>query len=128
VTTEWTTRMPISARTASNRCCELAGPVADEEPELGDALTEIHHQVADLLGGPPAVRVRGRAQQVHGPVADLQDEEHVDPLKCDCAVHMEEVTGKHRRGLGAEKLSPGRVGVPDQGWRYPQPLQDAADS
>ena len=29
---------------------ELAGPVADEKPELGDAITEIHYQVADLLG------------------------------------------------------------------------------
>jgi hypothetical protein len=28
----------------------LAGAVADEEPELGDAIVKIHHQVADLLG------------------------------------------------------------------------------
>lgn len=35
---------------------ELTAPVSDQEPELGDALAEIHHQVADLLGSPPAVR------------------------------------------------------------------------
>jgi hypothetical protein len=51
---------------------ELAGPVSDEEPELGGALAEIHYEVADLLGGPSAVGVGGRAQQVHGSVAHLQ--------------------------------------------------------
>jgi hypothetical protein len=106
---------------------ELTGPVSDEDLELGAVIAEIYHQVADLLGGPPAVRVRSRAQQVHGPVADLQDEEHVDPLECDCAVHMEELTRQHGRRLGAQELPPGRAGVSDRRWRYPQPLQDAAN-
>jgi hypothetical protein len=44
---------------------ELIGPISDEEPELSDAIAKIHHQVADLLGSSPAVRVRGHAQQVH---------------------------------------------------------------
>jgi hypothetical protein len=35
---------------------ELASPVAAEKPELVDSITEIHREVADLLGGPPAVR------------------------------------------------------------------------
>ena len=77
------------------RHCELAGAVPDEEPELGDTLTEIDHQVADLLGGPLPVRVRGRPQQVHGSCADLQHEEYVDPLQRDRAVHVEEITGQH---------------------------------
>jgi hypothetical protein len=47
---------------------ELAGAVSDEESELGDAVIEVHHEVADLLGGPSAIRVGGRAQQVHGSV------------------------------------------------------------
>jgi hypothetical protein len=56
------------------RCCELAGSIADEELEFGDAIAEIHHQVADLLGSPSAVWVGGRAQQVHGSAGDLQHE------------------------------------------------------
>jgi hypothetical protein len=109
------------------RRCELAGPVADEEPELGDAVAEIHDQVADLLGCPRAVRVRCRTQQMHGSAGDLQDEEHVDALECDCAVHMEEVASQHRRRLGTQELPPGRVGAPDRRWGYPQLLQHAAD-
>ena len=31
---------------------ELAGAVADEEPEDGSAVVEVHQQVAGLLGGP----------------------------------------------------------------------------
>jgi hypothetical protein len=34
---------------------ELAGPIADEKPEFRDAIVEIHHQVADLLGSPSAI-------------------------------------------------------------------------
>lgn len=60
------------------RCCELASPISDKKPKLGDAIAEVHHQVADLLGGPPAVRVHCRAQQVHRSASDLQHEEHVD--------------------------------------------------
>jgi hypothetical protein len=56
------------------RCSKLAGSIADEELEFGDAVAEIHHQVADLLGSPSAVGVGGRAQQVHGSGGDLQHE------------------------------------------------------
>ncbi len=38
-------------------CGELAGAVADEEPELGCALTEIGDQVACLFGGLGSVGV-----------------------------------------------------------------------
>jgi hypothetical protein len=52
---------------------------------------------------------------------------HVDPLECDCAVHVEEVAGQHGRRLGAQELAPGRVGVPDRRREYPQPLENTAD-
>jgi hypothetical protein len=31
---------------------ELSGPIADEEPEPGDMVAEVHDEVAGLLGGP----------------------------------------------------------------------------
>jgi len=70
------------------RRCEPSGSVSDEEPELGEAIAEIHQQVADLLSGPLAVGVGGRAQQVHGLGVDLQHKEHLDPVEGDCAVHV----------------------------------------
>src|SRR6266704_346458 len=44
---------------------ELPGAVADQEPEVRGPVAEIHEQVADLLGGPRAVRVGDDPQDVH---------------------------------------------------------------
>ena len=38
------------------RSSQLAGAVADEEPEGGGAVVEVHQQVAGLLGGPGVER------------------------------------------------------------------------
>jgi hypothetical protein len=59
---------------------ELAGPVADEEPEGGGAIVEIHQQVAGLLGGPGSRWVAGRPEDVQVAAADFQSEEHIDPF------------------------------------------------
>src|SRR6187551_2545033 len=60
---------------------ELAGSVADEEPEAGGAVVEVHQQVAGLLGGPGSGRVAGRAEDVHVAVSDFEGEEDVDPFE-----------------------------------------------
>ena len=44
---------------------ELTGPITDQEPEAGGAITQIHQEVADLLHGPGTVRVRGDPEDVH---------------------------------------------------------------
>src|SRR5271167_4917569 len=59
------------------RLGELPGPVADQEPEARGAITQIHHEVADLLYSPRAVRVRGDPEDVHVTAADLHDEQAV---------------------------------------------------
>jgi hypothetical protein len=40
---------------------------------------------------------------------------------------MEEVAGQHRRGLCAEELPPGRIGVPVRRGKYACSLQDPLD-
>jgi len=92
---------------------ELTSSVSNEEPELSGAITKIHDQVSDLLCGPPAIGIRGRAQQVHEPIANFQHEEHGDPLECHRALDGEELAGQHRGCLRAQELPPGRVGAPD---------------
>jgi hypothetical protein len=51
---------------------ELAGPVADEEPEGGGAVVEIHQQVAGVLGGPGSGGMARRPEDVHVAAADFQ--------------------------------------------------------
>jgi hypothetical protein len=46
------------------RCRELPGAVADEEPKPGGVVAEVHDEVAGLLGGPRAVGMCGHAQDV----------------------------------------------------------------
>src|SRR6187551_2855971 len=48
---------------------ELAGSVADEEPEAGGAVVEVHQQVAGLLGGPGSSWMARRAEDVQVPAA-----------------------------------------------------------
>src|ERR671920_1564469 len=72
---------------------ELAGAVADEEPEGGGAIVEIHHQVPRLLGGPGSGRMARRPQDVDVAVADFEGEEDVDPFEGDRAGDVEEVHG-----------------------------------
>jgi len=91
-------------------------------------LAEIHQEVADLLGGPRAVGVRGDSEDVHVPVADLDDEQAIEALQLDGAIDAEEVRGEHGRGLGQEELPPAHVGVPVRCRGYPQGPQDPADS
>jgi hypothetical protein len=43
---------------------ELAGPIADEEPDPRGAFAEVHQEVAGVLGGPRSVGVPGHAQGV----------------------------------------------------------------
>jgi hypothetical protein len=44
------------------RCGELPGAVADQEPEVGGAVAKVQQKVPGLLGGPGPVRVRGRGR------------------------------------------------------------------
>ena len=53
----FTASMPTLARTASERCGELPGSVADQETEIRGPVTEVHQEVADLLGSPRPVRM-----------------------------------------------------------------------
>src|SRR5688572_8142041 len=95
--------IPAPARTASEGVSELTGSVADQEPERGGSIVEVHEQVAGLLGGPRSGRMAGYPEDVHGPVADLEGEEDVDPFQGDRAVDVEEVPGQHGRGLRAQE-------------------------
>ena len=90
---------PDAGEDGVERGGELAGAVADEEPERGGTVVEIHQQVPGLLGGPGTGGMARRPEDVHVAAADLEGEEHVDPFQRDRAVDVEEVHGQHGGGL-----------------------------
>src|SRR4030088_3147533 len=118
---------PCAGQDGVERCGELAGSVADEEPKYGGAIIEVHQEVTGLLGGPCSGRMAGCAEDMDVAVADFEDEEDVDPFQGDGAVDVEEVHGQHGRGLGAQEPSPGRIGGPEWCRRDPPRLEDPAN-
>jgi hypothetical protein len=69
----FTALMPALARTGVEGSGELAGPVADQEPELCGAVTEVHQEIPDLLCSPRPVRLCGDPEDVHASALDLDD-------------------------------------------------------
>ncbi|MGC5023023.1 hypothetical protein [Micromonospora sp. DT47] len=106
---------------------ELPCPVSDQDCELVGAVTEVHKQVPGLLGGPRPVPMYGDADDVHVAGADLEDEEHVQALQRERAVHMEEVAGEHRGSLRAQESPPCGAVTAYRRWWYPQLFEDLAD-
>jgi len=51
---------------------------AAEEPERGDSVVEVGHEVADGLRGPHRRRVRGDAKDVDATTGDLHDEQTIE--------------------------------------------------
>ena len=62
----------LTSQDSLERGGELAGAVADEEPEGGGAVVEVHQQVAGLLGGPRSGRMAGRSEDVHIAAVDFR--------------------------------------------------------
>ena len=57
--------MPVLARTASKELVNCPAPVADQEPQVRGAIDQVHHEVADLLGGPRTVQIGGVPEDMH---------------------------------------------------------------
>jgi hypothetical protein len=87
---------------------ELGVPVADQEAERADLLTQIHQQVTGDLGSAGRGRMGGDTEQVHCAGAYFHHEQDVESARRD-GVQGEEVGGQQPRGLSAWEISP--VGV-----------------
>jgi len=81
---------------------ELGVAVVDEKAERSLAIIEGHEQVACLLGGPGACRVRRAGDELDPATLERDEEEHVDPFQPGCFAG-EEITGERRRRVLAEK-------------------------
>jgi hypothetical protein len=85
---------------------ELAVPVADQKPEPRSVITQVHEQLAGLLGKPGAGGMSGDAGDVHAAAAVLDHHQDVEATQED-GVDVGEVDGEDRLGLGGEELLPG---------------------
>src|SRR4029077_2085676 len=84
---------------------ELGVTVPDQEAEAAGPVTEIHEQVAGLLGSPRTLRRGSRTQDVHPPGYHLHDEQHIEAPEEDGA-DMEEIAGQQAIGLSTQERPP----------------------
>ena len=103
------TAVPLPAKTASNAAVNLLSRSRMRNRKHPALSLEVHEQVAGELGDPCAGRVGGDAQDVNAPGGDLHDEEDVEAFEED-GVHVHEVAGQKRVGLGSEEGTPGLLG------------------
>ena len=101
--------MSAPANTASKAASELGISVADQEPELLGAVTEVHQQVAGLLGDPRAGGMGGDPGEEHAAAAVLDHYEDVEAAQED-GVDVGEVDREDRVGLRGQELPPARSG------------------
>jgi hypothetical protein len=88
---------------------KLGVVVAEQEPQAGGTLVEVHQHVAGMLGHPGAGRIGGHSGDVDLAGGDLDEEQHIAALE-QHRVDREEVAGQDRVGLGGQELFPGRSG------------------
>jgi hypothetical protein len=103
---------------------ELGVPVADQEAEGADLITEVGQQVAGGLSGPGRC-VSGYPEEVHPAGADLHDEQNVKAAQGE-GVEGEEVRGQQAGGLRVQEGPPPGVGPP-WCWAEPSGGQDPPD-
>jgi len=85
---------------------ELAVAVANQEAKRSCSLVERPGELARLLGDPGVGWVGGAAGQVDAPAAELDEEEHVQPLQRD-RLDREEVDREHALRLRSQEGTPG---------------------
>jgi hypothetical protein len=104
---------------------ELRVSVADQEPKGRGSRTQIHDQVAGLLGCPCGRWVGGDAEDVHAPGSDLHHHQHVQPSQGD-GVDVEEVGREQPGRLRSQEGPPAGVELAGR-WPDPAGGEDPAD-
>src|SRR6266536_1560485 len=97
--------MPSLRKTGVEVARVLAVAIADKEAKRRRSVSQCPGELAGLLGDPGAVWVGGAAGEVYAPAAELDEEEHVEPLQPD-GFDGEEVDRDHALGLRSQELAP----------------------
>ena len=92
-------------RTRHQNAGELAVVVPNHKPELGCAVSQVHQEVACLLGHPGAIGVGSDPKDVGATGRVFYHEQHIQPLQQQ-RVDTEEIGGKNAPGLRPQKLPP----------------------
>jgi hypothetical protein len=87
---------------------EFLVTISNQKSQRLRAIGQHAGELASLLSHPHGVRLGRAAGQMHAATAQLDEEQHAEPLQPD-RVHRNEVDRDHRSTLGAKELAPGQT-------------------
>ena len=83
-------------------------PITNQEAERFLALRQRPRQLPGLLCHPRPARIGCAPREMHATSAELDEEEHVEPLQPD-RLHGEEIDGEQAAPMRSDELAPGRA-------------------
>src|SRR5215211_1734759 len=101
---------PFASEDAVEVTRELAVAIPDQKAHRPRTLRQSPSELTGLLGDPGAARVGRAAAEMHPAAAELDEEEHVQPLQGN-GLDREEVDGEHAVRLRPQELAPGEPGA-----------------
>jgi hypothetical protein len=100
--------VPVAWKTASKEGVKFDPRSRIRKPDVLEPLVEAEGEVAGLLHGPLAGRMRGDAAEVHPAGAMLDEHQDVQALQ-QHGIHVQEINCQDPGGLGVQELLPGRA-------------------
>ena len=99
---------PIAWKHLVKTLGELLIPIANQEAERFRALRQRPRQLPGLLRHPRPARIGRAPGEMHATTAQLDEEEHVEPLQPD-RLHGEEIDGEQAVPMRSYEFAPGRA-------------------
>ena len=99
---------PIALEDPVKTLGELLIPIANQEAERFLALRQRPRQLPGLLRHPGPAWIGCAPGEMHTTTAQLDEEEHVEPLQPD-RLHGEEIDGEHTLPMRSYEFAPGRA-------------------
>ena len=99
---------PLALKDPVKTLGELLIPIANQEAERVLARRQRPGQLPGLLRHPRPARSGRAPREMHATSAELDEEQHVEPLQPDC-LHGEEIDGEHTLSMRSNEFAPGRA-------------------
>ena len=100
---------PIALEDPVKTLGKLLIPIANQEAKRVPALRQRPRQLPGLLRHPRPGRMGRAPREMHATRAELDEEEHVEPLQPD-RFHAEEIDGEQTVPMRPDEFAPGRAG------------------
>ena len=97
---------PVASKHLVKSVGEFLVPIANQETDVFGAIPQGPRHLPGVLRHPRRARIRRASGQMHPAAAQLDEEQHLEPLQPD-RLHRKEIDGQHGAPVCPDKLAPG---------------------